>query len=55
MKNPVDSNDGGKIRFSYGNQSWNSWSKRSPCVVVPVGTGPLSGFTSVACNFMCDF
>ncbi|EPE29717.1 hypothetical protein GLAREA_00877 [Glarea lozoyensis ATCC 20868] len=46
--------DAGKLSFSWGNQTWDSFSPCSPCVITPVGTNPAAGAASVACNFQCD-
>jgi hypothetical protein len=46
--------DAGKLSFTWGSQTWDSYSPGSPCIVVPVGDQPLAGAASVACNFQCD-
>lgn len=56
VANPVndDPNDPGKLSFSWGKETWDSYSAGSPCVVRPVGSWATPGFHSYACNFSCD-
>jgi len=44
--------DLGKLKFVWGNQSWDSFSSGSPCTVVPSGT--VSQAIEYSCNYQCD-
>ena len=57
LASPLDPNrrtETGKLSFSWGNQTWDSFSPCSPCFNMPVGNGNPAGAATVACNFQCD-
>ena len=47
--------DAGKLSFTWGTNTWDSFSPGNPCVIVNVGDGPLAGADLVSCNFQCDY
>ena len=54
--NPANPDDGGKLNFSWGNKTWDSYSPGNPCAVQPqTDAGALQGYpTTYACSFSCD-
>ncbi|TVY83438.1 hypothetical protein LSUE1_G002147 [Lachnellula suecica] len=56
--NPVEDaahDDPGKLSFSWGSQSWDSFSSGSPCLVQAVGADwSIGGATQYECTFECD-